>query len=180
MRIVIALGGNALPDLSQPYPLDVLGAQTQGMIGYWLAQELANAGVTKPVLALVNQTLVDPDDAAFAAPTKFIGAGYTREQAEEAATRYGWTMAVDGDRWRRVVPSPEPPRVVEQDTIRTPGRVDGSEGRRMRVVHPRVRASGGHRRADQRRRRPRRPRNHTRAAGTGDTAMTADAAGPCS
>lgn len=107
------------PDLSQPYPLDVLGAQTQGMIGYWLAQELANAGVTKPVLALVNQTVVDPDDAAFAAPTKFIGASYTHKEAEEATTRYGWTMAVDGDRWRRVVPSPEPLRVVEQETIRT-------------------------------------------------------------
>jgi carbamate kinase len=106
------------PELSQPYPLDVLGAQTQGMIGYWLVQELANAGVTKPVVALVNQTVVDPDDDAFAAPTKFIGAGYTREQAEEAATRYDWSMAVDGDRWRRVVPSPEPLRVVEQETIR--------------------------------------------------------------
>jgi carbamate kinase len=107
------------PDLSVPYPLDVLGAQTQGMIGYWLVQELANAGVTKPVVALVNQTVVDPGDPAFAAPTKFIGAGYSQEQAEKAATRYGWTMAEDGDRWRQVVPSPEPLRVVEEDTIRT-------------------------------------------------------------
>ena len=107
------------PELSRPYPLDVLGAQTQGMIGYWLVQELANAGVTKPVVALVNQTVVDPEDPAFAAPTKFIGAGYSRKQAEEGATRYGWTMAVDGDRWRQVVPSPEPLRVVEEDTIRT-------------------------------------------------------------
>src|SRR5262245_35346359 len=61
------------PELSQPYPLDVLGAQTQGMIGYLLVQELANAGITKPVAALLNQTVVDPDDDAFAAPTKFIG-----------------------------------------------------------------------------------------------------------
>jgi carbamate kinase len=106
------------PALSQPYPLDVLGAQTQGMIGYWLVQELANAGVTKPVVALVTQTVVDAGDSAFAAPTKFIGGGYSREQADQAATRYGWTMAVDGDRWRRVVPSPEPLRVVEQETIR--------------------------------------------------------------
>ncbi|RSM53349.1 carbamate kinase [Actinoplanes sp. ATCC 53533] len=107
------------PQLSLPYPLDVLGAQTQGMIGYWLVQELANAGVPRPVVALVNQTVVDADDPAFAAPTKFIGAGYSQEQAEEAATRYGWTMAVDGDRWRQVVPSPEPLRVVEEETIRT-------------------------------------------------------------
>jgi len=79
------------PALSAPYPLDVLGAQTQGMIGYWLVQELANAGVTKPVVALVTQTVVDPDDPAFAAPSKFIGAGYSQEQAEAAAARYGWT-----------------------------------------------------------------------------------------
>ena len=106
------------PQLSRPYPLDVLGAQTQGMIGYWLVQELGNAGVTKPVVALITQTVVDPNDPAFAGPTKFIGAGYSREQAEQAAARYGWTMAVDGDRWRQVVPSPEPLRVVEQETIR--------------------------------------------------------------
>jgi len=107
------------PELSLPFPLDVLGAQTQGMIGYWLVQELANAGVTKPVVALVTQTVVDAGDSAFAAPTKFIGGGYSREQADQAATRYGWTMAVDGDRWRQVVPSPDPLRVIEQETIRT-------------------------------------------------------------
>jgi carbamate kinase len=107
------------PTLSLPYPLDVLGAQTQGMIGYWLVQELANAGIPKSLVALVTQTVVDPDDPAFAAPTKFIGAGYPHEQAAEAATRYGWTIAADGDRWRRVVPSPAPQRIIEQDTIRT-------------------------------------------------------------
>jgi len=106
------------PALSQPYPLDVLGAQTQGMIGYWLVQELANAGVTKPVVALVTQTVIDGDDPAFAEPTKFIGPGYSQELAEEATSRYGWTMALDGNRWRQVVPSPEPLRIVEQQTIR--------------------------------------------------------------
>ncbi len=104
--------------LSQPYPLDVLGAQTQGMIGYWLVQELANAGARKPVVALLTQTVVDADDPAFAEPTKFIGAGCSEEQAEAAAARYGWVMALDGDRWRQVVPSPQPLRVVEQETIR--------------------------------------------------------------
>lgn len=107
------------PELSRPFPLDVLGAQTQGMIGYWLVQELTNAGLTKPVVALVNQTVVDPDDDAFAAPTKFIGASYTRQQAERYAAAYGWAIARDGEHWRRVVPSPEPLRVVEQEIIRT-------------------------------------------------------------
>jgi carbamate kinase len=116
---LLARESGADPALSLPYPLDVLGAQTQGMIGYWLVQELANAGVTKPVVALVTQTVVDADDPAFATPTKFIGPGYSHEQADEAATRYGWAMAVDGDRWRQVVPSPEPLRIIEQETIGT-------------------------------------------------------------
>ena len=106
------------PALSLPYPLDVLGAQTQGMIGYWLVQELANAGVEKPVVALVTQTVVDADDPAFGRPTKFIGPGFARDQAEAAAARFGWTIAADGDRWRQVVPSPKPRRVVELPTIR--------------------------------------------------------------
>ncbi|WP_030439650.1 carbamate kinase [Actinoplanes subtropicus] len=116
---LLARESSSDPELSRPYPLDVLGAQTQGMIGYWLVQELANAGVTRPVVALVNQTVVDACDPAFATPTKLIGAGYPREQAEAAAARNGSTVAADGDRWRRVVPSPEPRRIIEQDTIRT-------------------------------------------------------------
>ena len=66
----------------------------------------------------MNQTVVDPDDPAFTAPAKFIGAGYSRAEAERAAARFRWVVAVDGDRWRRVVPSPEPLRVVEEGTIR--------------------------------------------------------------
>jgi carbamate kinase len=105
------------PVLTRPYPLDALVAQTQGMIGYWLAQCLRNAGVAKPVLGLVTQTLVDPADPALSKPTKFVGPGYTREQAQHLADQHGWTAAADGDRWRRVVPSPAPQGIVEQDPI---------------------------------------------------------------
>ena len=105
------------PALSRPYPMDVLVAQTQGMIGYWLAQCLRNAGVTRPVLSLVTQTLVDPGDAAFAAPTKFVGPVYTAVKARQLAAEHGWAIAADGEQWRRVVPSPEPQRIIEQDSI---------------------------------------------------------------
>ena len=105
------------PALSRPYPMDVLVAQTQGMIGYWLAQCLRNAGVTSPILSLVTQTLVDPVDPAFAAPTKFVGPVYTRSQARQLADQHGWAIAADGERWRRVVPSPEPQRIIEQTSI---------------------------------------------------------------
>jgi len=105
------------PKLSRPYPLDVLGAQTQGMIGYWLAQSLRNEGVAKPVVAVVTQVVVDPSDPGFETPTKFVGSGYTQQDAGRLADLRGWTIARDGRRWRRVVASPEPVRVVELDTI---------------------------------------------------------------
>ena len=104
-------------DLGLPFPLDTLGAQTQGMIGYWLAQELANAGVVAPIAAVLTQILVDPDDPAFGAPTKFIGPMYTRAQADELAVERGWTVAADAAGWRRVVASPEPRQVLELPTI---------------------------------------------------------------
>jgi len=103
--------------LTRPYPLDDLVAQTQGMIGYWLAQALGNAGIKKPVLGLITQTLVDAADPAFAAPAKFVGPGYARDRAQELAGQHGWTVAVENGRWRRVVASPEPLRIVEQDSI---------------------------------------------------------------
>lgn len=114
---LLALESEADPSLTRPYPLDTLGAETQGMIGYWLAQSLRNAGVRKPVLAVVTQTVVDAADPAFAAPTKFIGPIYDRAQADRLAEQNGWTMAADGPHWRRVVPSPEPLRLVEQESI---------------------------------------------------------------
>lgn len=114
---LLALESEADPSLTRPYPLDTLGAETQGMIGYWLAQSLRNAGVRKPVLAVVTQTVVDAADPAFSAPTKFIGPIYDRDQADRLAAQNGWTMAADGPHWRRVVPSPEPLRLVEQESI---------------------------------------------------------------
>jgi len=114
---VLALESAQDPTLSHPYPLDALGAATQGMIGYWLTQELAAAGVAQPVLAVVTQTVVDPADPAFAEPTKFIGPGYDETHADRLTRTQGWRFARDGASWRRVVPSPRPLRIVEEPTI---------------------------------------------------------------
>lgn len=114
---VLALESASDATLSRPYPLDDLVAQTQGMIGYWLIQSLRNAGVSKPILSLITQTVVDTDDPAFGRPSKFVGPGYSKGQAQKLADRHGWDVAADGDRWRRVVASPEPQRIVEQSSI---------------------------------------------------------------
>jgi carbamate kinase len=114
---VLALESANDPELTHPFPLDSLGAQTQGMIGYWLAQELSNAGVA-PAVAIVTQTVVDREDPAFGAPTKFVGAGYSEQEARRLAAEHGWTIARDTAGWRRVVASPQPLRVVELPTIR--------------------------------------------------------------
>ncbi|TYB64876.1 carbamate kinase [Nonomuraea sp. PA05] len=106
------------PALTHPYPLDTLGAQTQGMIGYWLAQELGNAGLTGPVVTIVTRTQVDADDPAFRTPTKFVGNGYPELTARRLAREHGWSIARDGRDWRRVVASPAPRAVVELPTIR--------------------------------------------------------------
>jgi carbamate kinase len=103
--------------LTRPYPLDVLGAQTEGMIGYWLLQALENALPEREVAALVTQTLVSADDPAFEKPTKFVGAVYTEAHARILAGARGWSIAADGDKWRRVVPSPAPQRIVETNLI---------------------------------------------------------------
>jgi carbamate kinase len=96
------------------YPFDVLGAQTEGMIGYLIEQELGNLlPADKPLATLLTMTLVDVDDPAFAEPTKFVGPVYSAEVAAELARQRGWTVRQDGDSWRRVVPSPMPKRIVE-------------------------------------------------------------------
>src|SRR3954449_9040809 len=117
---LLALESAADNTLSQPYPLDVLGAQTQGMIGYWLLQALQNALPGRQVASILNQTLVLPHDPALAHPTKFVGEVYPRSRAEELARSRGWTVRQDGsgDSWRRVVGSPQPQRVVETRLIR--------------------------------------------------------------
>lgn len=112
---LLALESAADRSLTRPYPLDDLVAETQGLIGYWLQQALSRH-LTTPVVALVSQTVVAATDPAFAAPTKFVGSSYTKPEARTLATEHGWDIAQDGNRWRRVVPSPAPQRVVEADT----------------------------------------------------------------
>jgi carbamate kinase len=103
----------------EPYPLDVLGAETQGMIGYMLEQELRNALPPDATLAtLLTMIEVDPDDPAFANPTKFVGPVCSREEAERRRAEMQWDFKLDGANWRRVVPSPEPKRIVEIEAIK--------------------------------------------------------------
>ena len=105
--------------LARPYPFSELVAETQGLIGYWLQQALANAGLAGPVVSLVTQTVVDARDPAFAAPTKFVGVVYSQDRAEQLARLDGWTVRADGAGWRRVVASPLPTRIVEIETARS-------------------------------------------------------------
>ena len=110
---VLAMESASDPLLSRPFPLDPLGAETQGLIGYWLTQSLHNVLPHREVVAVLTQCIVDPDDTAFGAPTKFVGPSYDERAARALATERGWAVAADGDSWRRVVPSPEPVDVVE-------------------------------------------------------------------
>jgi carbamate kinase len=115
---VLAVESASDPRLSAPYPFDVLGAQTQGMIGYWLMQALQNALPGRQVASVINQTLVLAHDPAFEAPSKFVGEVYPQEEAHRLADARGWTVRLDGSGWRRVVASPQPQRVVETRMIR--------------------------------------------------------------
>ena len=102
----------------ESYPLDVLGAQTDGMIGYLLEQELANLLPLRTVTTLLTRVEVDPKDPAFDKPTKPIGPVYTQDEARRVAAEKHWVMAPDGDSFRRVVASPQPLRVLGLDPIR--------------------------------------------------------------
>jgi carbamate kinase len=115
---LLALESAADPELERPYPFDVLGAQTQGMIGYWLLQALQNALPGRQVAAVVNQTLVSAADPAFGKPTKFVGPVYDEATARRMSAERGWSVAQDGSNWRRVVPSPQPQRIVETRIVR--------------------------------------------------------------
>ena len=115
---VLALESARDPALSHPYPFDVLGAETQGMIGYWLVQVLHNTVPGQPAGCLICRTVVHADDPAFAHPTKFVGPVYDEVQARQLATQRGWNVRQDGTAWRRVVPSPEPVALVELDMIK--------------------------------------------------------------
>lgn len=101
------------------FPLDVLGAETEGMIGYVLQQELDNAYAGAARFAtLLTQVEVDPQDPAFAAPGKPVGSVYSEADAKRLAEQRGWSIARDGDAWRRVVASPRPVRILEIEVIR--------------------------------------------------------------
>ena len=106
------------PALAHPYPLDVLGAQTQGMIGYFLLQGFENSLPGRQVVSLICQTEVAADDPAFQSPTKFVGPQYTYAESHRLAELRGWVVRLDGSSWRRVVPSPEPMAIVELPTIK--------------------------------------------------------------
>ncbi len=101
------------------YPLDVLGAESQGMIGYLLEQELGNLlPADRPLATLLTMIEVDPADPAFAAPSKPIGPLYRADEAAALERDRGWTFRPDGDALRRVVPSPAPKRIFEEHQIR--------------------------------------------------------------
>jgi len=113
---LLALESAAFKD-APPYPLDVLGAESQGMIGYIIEQELRNAMPERRIVTLLTQTIVEANDPAFANPTKPIGPIYTEAEAKELAAARGWSIAPDGKNFRRVVPSPLPVDMLERQTI---------------------------------------------------------------
>ena len=99
------------------FPLDVLGAESAGMIGYVIEQELGNLLRQRLFATLLTQVKVDPQDPAFGHPTKPIGPVYDEATARKLATERGWQIAPDGDKWRRVVPSPKPLAIMEASVI---------------------------------------------------------------
>jgi carbamate kinase len=100
------------------YPLDILDAQTEGMIGYLIEQELRNLlPLESPVATVLTMVEVDPHDPAFQHPTKFIGPVYDEPEAKRLAALHGWVVRPDGNQWRRVVPSPLPQRIFEMRPI---------------------------------------------------------------
>ena len=103
----------------EDYPLDVMDAETQGSIGYMIEQELGNLlPFERPFATLLTMIEVDPGDPAFENPTKFIGPVYAKEEADRIAVEKGWIFKADGDKWRRVVPSPDPKRIFELRPIK--------------------------------------------------------------
>lgn len=118
----LAIEADAARDVVPPPPLDVLVAESQGQIGYLLAQALATRfameGRERPIAVVLSQTVVDPDDPAFRTPSKPVGPMYDEATARQLAGRNRWTVAPDGRGWRRVVPSPRPIEIVEAASIR--------------------------------------------------------------
>lgn len=115
---LLALQNSAYASVT-PYPLDILGAESQGMIGYMLQQALKNQLPQREISVLLTQVEVDAHDPAFSNPTKYIGPIYDDAQAKTLHAEKGWIFKADGKAFRRVVPSPQPKRIVESDAIRT-------------------------------------------------------------
>ncbi len=110
---LLALQASAYKEV-EAYPLDVLGAQTEGMIGYMIEQELGNLlPFEVPFATILTMVEVDPADPAFQNPTKFVGPVYDQEEADRLKAEKGWVFKLDGAKWRRVVPSPLPKRIFE-------------------------------------------------------------------
>jgi carbamate kinase len=110
---LLALQSSAYKEV-EAYPLDVLGAQTEGMIGYMIEQELGNLlPFEVPFATILTMVEVDPGDPAFQNPTKFVGPVYEKEEADRLKGEKGWVFKQDGAKWRRVVPSPLPKRIFE-------------------------------------------------------------------
>lgn len=114
---LLALQAAAYDDDSS-YPFDVLGAQTEGMIGYLIEQELGNQlGNDRNIATVLTRTVVDADDEAFTRPTKFVGPIYDQATAQAMAAAHGWDIGSDGNSYRRVVPSPLPQRILHLPPI---------------------------------------------------------------
>lgn len=113
---LLALEADAYKAIA-PYPLDMLGAESQGMIGYVVAQEMRNAAPDRVIAALVTQTIVDPRDPAFNRPTKPIGPVYAPDEIDALKKAHDWTFAPDGKSLRRVVASPAPVEILELPVI---------------------------------------------------------------
>lgn len=115
---LLALQAAAYVDV-EAYPLDVLGAESQGMIAYMLEQELGNlVPFEKRIATILTMVEVDPADPAFDDPTKFVGPVYDKAEADRLAAQKGWAFRQDGAAWRRVVASPEPKQIFEIEPIR--------------------------------------------------------------
>lgn len=115
---LLALQNAAYTD-SPAWPLDILVAESQGMIGVAIAQALTPRAGGTPVTTLMTRVEVDPDDVAFTMPGKYIGPVYQPEHQAELEARYGWTLKADGQYIRRVVPSPMPKSIVDGEAIQT-------------------------------------------------------------
>jgi carbamate kinase len=110
---LLALQASAYKEV-EAYPLDVLGAQTEGMIGYMIEQELGNLlPFEVPFATILTMVEVDPADPAFQNPTKFVGPVYDENEANRLKAEKGWVFKLDGAKWRRVVPSPLPKQIFE-------------------------------------------------------------------